>query len=396
MPRKNSENHLGKMVRQKRAKGKNGECKDFAVVRVKVNGKTKSVYLGKWGSKEAEDAYRRIAAEYYSSSSSQAEIVEGKTTLYDVYRAFLLELENKADDADKRCYKNCVWYAMGVLPDVLTDELELKHLALYQNHLLQIANEVREEVRNEDGELVQKQKKIWSRQTVCRMVRYHKTILRYGISQGLIPHAFYWALKSTAPIREQDGLKETDPVVGVADSVVLETLPFLPAQIADMVLIIRGAGLRPVECCRLRKCDLDTTSACWRGYIKSKTTWRGLPRYIAFSPSETAVLKKWAEAKTDTEYIFSPEGENRQWNVQIVSRHVRKAIALANKSGFSIPHWTLYQLRHQAYTENAGKYGVDVASKVAGNRIDQAAVYDHSVQKVALEQAENRQAWWVN
>ncbi len=393
MPKK-SENHFGKMVRQKRPKGKDGECKDFAVVRVKVNGKTKSVYLGKWGSKEADDAYRRLAAEYYSSEGSQAAIVEGKATLYDVYNAFLIELEKKSDPADRRCYKNCIWYGMSILPDIPADELDLKHLALYQKHLIHIANDVCDEIRNEDGELIQKKKKVWSRQTVCRMVKYHKAILKFGITQGLIPHGFLWALKSTAPIREQEGLKETDPVVGVENSVVLETLPFFPAQVADMILIIRGASLRPVECCRLRKCDLDTSGPCWRGYVKSKTTWRGLPRYIAFSPAETAILKKWSDGKADTDYIFSPEGENRQWLVTILARHVRKAIKVANKSGYNIPHWTLYQLRHQAYTENADKFGVDVASKVAGNRVDQAAIYDHSVQRVALHQAENRQAWW--
>ena len=82
------------------------------------------------------------------------------------------------------------------------------------------------------------------------------------------------------------------------------------------------------------------------------------------------------------------------WQVTHLGRHVKKAIELANKAGMNVKPWTLYQLRHSGYTENATQYGAETASKIAGNHLDMARIYDHSARRIAMEKAEERKAWW--
>ena len=389
MSRRNS-NRIGKMIRQKRAKGN-----DYAIVRIRIDGKLKTFYLGIWGSEKAEAEYRRLAREYYSESKTPIPI-NGGPRLYDVYNAFLDELEKRSDDADKRCYKSAVWYAMQILPNILCSALEIKHLIQYQDYLVRIANDVCDEQRNEQGQLIRRRKGVWTRQTVNRLFKYHKTVLKFGANKGLIPYGFLYALHNVKAVIQQPSLTETEAVQAVNDDDVLKTLPFMEAQIADMVLLIRGAVLRPVECCRLRLCDLDISGDCWSGHVKGKTDWRGYNRFIAFSREETNILRKWSSSKKNDEYIFSPPGENRMWSVAALGRQVKKAITLANKAGLDVKSWTLYQLRHTGYTANAAQYGAETASKIAGNHIDMARIYDHSAKAIALEKAEERQAWWEN
>lgn len=392
MSRKNS-NRIGKMIRQKRAKGKNGENRDTAVVRIRVNGEVKSFYLGKWGSREAEEEYRRLAREYYSETKEPIPLSK-EPRLYDVYQQFTQELDSKNDESDKRCYISAIWYAMQILPNIPCKELEIKHLIAYQDYLVRIANDTCKEERGVDGRLIQRKKGIWTRQNVNRLFKFHKTILKFGANKGLIPYGFLYALQNVKAVMQQPSLKETEAVQAVADEDVLKTLPFMDAQTADMVLLIRGAVMRPVECCRLRLCDLDTSGDCWSGHVKGKTDWRGYNRFIAFSKQETEILKKWSAGKKPEEYIFSPPGENRMWQVTHLGRHVKKAIELANKACMGVKPWTLYQLRHTGYTSNAAQYGAETASKIAGNHLDMARIYDHSARRIAVEKAEERGAWW--
>lgn len=387
MSRKNS-SRMGKMIRQKKTNGK-----DYAIVRIKIDGKPKTFYLGLWGSEKAEAEYRRLAREYYSESKTPIPI-SSEPRLYDVYNRFIDDLETKKDDSDKRRYKSAIWYAIQILPNIPCRELEIKHLIQYQEYLVRIANETFDEQRNERGQLIQRKKGVWTRQTVNRLFKFHKTVLKYGANKGLIPYGFLYALQNVPAVPPQAGLAETEAVQAVSDEDVLKTLPFMDAQTADMVLLIRGAVLRPIECCRLRLCDLDTSGDCWCGYVKGKTDWRGYSRFIAFSKEETEILKKWSAGKKPEEYIFSPPGENRMWQVTHLGRHVRKAIALANKACKDVKPWTLYQLRHSGYTENATQYGAETASKIAGNHLDMARIYDHSARRIAMEKAEERKAWW--
>ena len=121
MSRKNS-SRMGKMIRQKKANGR-----DYAIVRIKIDGKPKTFYLGLWGSEKAEAEYRRLAREYYSESKTPIPI-SSEPKLYDVYNRFLDDLETKKDEADKRCYRSAIWYTIQILPNIPCKELEIKHL----------------------------------------------------------------------------------------------------------------------------------------------------------------------------------------------------------------------------------------------------------------------------
>lgn len=406
-----------KMLEMKR-KGR----KSAAIVKISINGKQKTFYLGPWGSQEADQKYRELAKEYYAGNLCQNEEVSkavlNGTTIDVVYNQFLSMLENRPESSDKRNYKAALWYAAQAMPNFRCDEISPLHLARFQDYLVSIANEVAEEVRAEDGMLIQRKKGKWSRQYCNKLFNFYKTVLRFGVNKGLIPYQFLAVINGFHAIPLNDTLTEKESVEDVPDDVVIATLPFLAPQIADMVKLIRGACMRPSELCRLKVGDLDQTGKKWKCKIKGKTSRFGFDRFIAFSQSETEILKKRVEGKTDEQFVFSPkeamqelwatleqgdkERDNARldrygdcWTTEGISHAITRGIRKAKKAGVEIPHWTAYQLRHAAYTKNAAQYGIEVASKIAGHSsIDMSKVYDHSLAKVATDNAAKREAWW--
>ncbi len=101
-----------------------------------------------------------------------------------------------------------------------------------------------------------------------------------------------------------------------------------------------------------------------------------------FTEKEVELLQKWATADGDILLDITP---------QYINNQITDAIRRANKQGENIPHWTAYQLRHTAFTENVKQYGVELAAKLAGHaNLDMARIYDHSTEDMLLALAEKR------
>ena len=60
--------YIGKMVRQRRPKDKNGKCRDTARVTVVKDGVKKVYSLGRWDSSEAHKAYKKLQADFYADT----------------------------------------------------------------------------------------------------------------------------------------------------------------------------------------------------------------------------------------------------------------------------------------------------------------------------------------
>ena len=93
----------------------------------------------------------------------------------------------------------------------------------------------------------------WTRGTINKQVDRVRRKFRWGVENELVPPATHQALTAVTDLRRgKSEARETEPILPVLDAVVQETLPRLPAIVADMVRFQRLTGCRPVEVCLIR------------------------------------------------------------------------------------------------------------------------------------------------
>ena len=427
-------NKIGKIVRQKRPPAADGSNRDTAKCTITINGVKEVHFLGRFGSIEAEAEYCRLkglvlAGEYNLISPDTSPDV----TLQTVYLSFLDHAEKNGKTQDSERAKIVIRYAVESDPDVTVSSVSLKTISNLKSYLVSIANERRKEIV--DGKTVIS-KREWSRQYINKLLSKWKEIIHFGINNGTIRPELWAALKDFPLVKEGEysSLHETTRRDAVDDAVVKRTLSILPPTISDFVKVLRGCGARPVELCRLTVKDISIANGlAVYSPEKHKTARKGKGRFIAFGAAETAIIKKRMKGKAKDDFIFSPkdlasetfdrrakerkskvqpsqqerkernaetrlERFNEGFDSHTIGRAIKNALERYNRQNpdNAIPPWTLYQLRHSAYTHNSEQFGIEFASKIAGHSTpDMARVYDHSSRLASIQAAATRElGWW--
>lgn len=419
---------IGKLVRQKRPVGKNGENRDTARCTITTaDGQKKIHYLGRWGSQESLQEYARLQYLIAAGEYSLPEVDNSPDlTLENIYLEFLEKAEAKGKNSDSNRVKIVIRYAVESAPDVSVGSFSLQTFAKIKDYFVSIADEER---RN--GKTIVKRK--WSRGYLNKLLSQWKRIIHYGINAGYIRPEIWSAIRDFPLVKENDvaappSLPQRE---AVDDSVINYTLPILPPTVARFVRFLRGTGARPSELCKIQVKDLIRLDNGLYLFApdKHKTAAKNKKRYIAFSHSESAEIEEVIAGKSPDDYLFSPkdlaleifdkkhrERKTKVQPVQInrarrrkknrlarfrdyfttesIGRTLRYRIMKFNKSAPAnkqIPYWTLYQVRHAAFTANSAAFGIEQAAKIAGHASpDMAKVYDHSARLAAIEAAEKR------
>jgi len=372
---------------------------------VRINGKR--IYLGKYGSPEARQNYARCMAEWAIAADNpgQPPLVTGSISVDTLIIAFL-------DHAEKNSPKH--YYEYRIASKVLlqlysgttVDSFSPKCLAAVQHQLTQ--------------QIGKKTGKRYSRKYCNDLIKYIRSMFRWGVAQELVSSTTADALKYVQPLqRGRTEAPETTPRQDVPDSVVFATLPHLLPTVAAMVQVQRLAVMRPNEVCRMRVGDIDMSrkDGVWLYCPPAhKGAWRGHGRIVPLGEREQAILVPYLEGKSPEQLAFSsqtavleertsesepPVAKSKQknrerWDAPSYAHSIKWAIIIANRSlppDQQIPHWTPYQLRHAGVTEltleNDGN--LDVARAVAGQRsLAIAQGYNHADLKIAIEQAKKR------
>lgn len=246
--------------------------------------------------------------------------------------------------------------------------------------------------------------------TLCRryineVVRHIRKMFDWAVLQELVPNDRVAALAVVKPLREgHTNAREAKRRTRVRPSVVKATLPYMTAEMADLVWFIRLTGCRPSEATRLRMCRVfDRNKPVWR-YVpkKHKTAHRGKSRHVPVGPQAQAILLAHSAGRSEREYVFTPQRsvpprKERDGVIPIEPRKpapharssftkdgimqaVRRAIIRGNKDRESkglppIPHWTPYQLRYTRLREIRRAGGSEAAQATAGH--SQATMTDH-------------------
>jgi integrase len=384
---------------------------------VRINGKR--IYLGKFGTPQANQNYARRIAEWAVSNPAKPTLPVGHMTVATLAIAFLDQAQ-KNDHAHFHAYRTATELLLQLYAGTMVGDFTPKCLVAVQHQLTQ---------------LIGKKGKRHSRQYCNTLVNHIRRMFRWGVAQELVSPITAEALKYVPPLQQgRTDAPETKPREDVADEAVHATLSYLLPTVATMAQVQRLALMRPNEVCRMRVGDIDRSreDGIWiYAPPKHKGTWRGHQRIIPLGELEQALILPYLENKTPDQAVFSPktamlekkakDAAHRKTKVfpgqvERAARHaanpklrvgehytpqsyanaIKRAVEMANRSlpdDQKIPHWTPYQLRHAGVTElvyeNDGN--LDVARAVAGQKsIVVTQRYNHADVQVAIRQAKQR------
>jgi integrase len=263
--------------------------KDLAVVR--IDGRDH--YLGRYGSEESREKYRRLVAAWVAGTPVPPPRDAGDAGIS--VAELLLAYLRFADG----------YYRKGGRPT--REPLNVRHAArpLRQLYGLTPAREF--------GPLalkVVRQAMVDAglcRGEINRRVRRVVRVFKWGVENELVEPAVHAALKAVPGLRKgRSEARESEPVRPVPEPMVAAVEPFVARQVWAMVQLQLLTGMRPGEVTRMRTADLDMAGAVWAYTPEThKTEHHGRERTIYLGPRAQEVLRPWLRADRSA-YLFSP------------------------------------------------------------------------------------------
>ena len=392
--------------------------------RIVLGGKVHS--LGRWGSPEAQDRYDTLMAAFIASGRTSLDAgravigrpapmpepqpapssrdATGGLTVGELARAWLADIEATRPD----CRRTSLWHgavaaSRAVRPFATMPVAAFGSRALVDVQRRLVTTPVAAGKAADAG--TPANAKRLSRRYINDIVGRVRQLFHWGVLHELVPDDRVKALeivpalaKGQTAARDNPGRKPVRP------SVVRATLPYLTAELADLIWFIRLTGCRPSEARRMKSCRIrDRNKAVWR-YVpkRHKTSHRGKQRHVPIGPDAQAIVLAHTNDRSDRDYVFSPQRSvpvrkakdgvipmeprkpsprvGRMFKKDAINRAVNRAIVKANKAraeeGLSpLPHWTPYQLRYTRLREIRNRAGLEAAQATAGH--SRATMTDH-------------------
>jgi len=398
--------------------------------RITVGGKV--VSLGRWGSPEAQDRYDTLMAAFIASGRTTVDAgmaVIGRPaappsppeavdtpqatlaprdaaglTVGELARAWLRDIEaTRPDYRRTSLWHGAVAASRAVRPFATMPVAAFGSRALVevQRHLVNTTVPVGK--LNDDGTPA-KVKRL-SRRYINDIVGRVRQLFHWGVLHELVPDDRVKALEIVPALAKgQTAARENPDRKPVRPSIVRATLPYMTAEVADLIWFIRLTGCRPSEAARMKTCRIrDRHKAVWR-YVprRHKTAHRGKQRHVAIGPEAQAIIEAHTAGRSARAYVFTPQRSvparkprggvismeprkpspraGKRFTKDAILRAVTRAIQKANTARAEkglppLPHWTPYQLRYTRLREIRKAGGREAAQAIAGH--SRATMTDH-------------------
>lgn len=371
-------------------------CLHKATGQAYVNLDGRRTYLGRHGSEESQERYRRLVRDL-TAKALPTMVRPGEAILVvelcNAYRKHAEEYFGESPSSLDR-----IRVALRILRDnfgrLPVDEFGPLALQTVQKNLVA------------EG---------LSRTYINHLSDCIRRVFRWGASQEIVPVVTYQALTTVPGLRRgRTAAAEPEPVQPVADSVVDATIAEVQPIVGDLIRFQRYTGCRPGEAVLVRPMDLDRAREVWEFRPQShKTAYRGKERVVYIGPKAQAVLMPYLLRPSDA-YCFSPaeakdaynaaRGERRRspmtpsqrarkrkkkpqrapgdhYTVNTYRQQIRRAVERVNaarkkqaeEAGIPLdevallPDWRPNQLRHAAGTEVRKAFGLEGAQVVLGH-----------------------------
>ncbi len=270
---------------------------------VAIRGRT--FYLGRFGSVESRDEYKRLIAECLAKSPSRPAqailVTESDLTIAELILAYWRHVETYYVKDDKpTSHVHVVRMALRPVRKLYghTPAKEFGPIALKACRDDMVARGL-------------------TRKSINSQVSRIRQMFRWAVEQELLPASIHQALRAVAALKKGRTIaKENRPISPVADSIVDRTLVVLHPAAAAMVRLQRLTGMRPGEVTQLKAAELNMSGPVWEYRpVSHKTEHHDRERVIFLGPQAQAILKPWLRAELQA-YVFSPVQSDVQRSVE--------------------------------------------------------------------------------
>ncbi|MBI1311301.1 tyrosine-type recombinase/integrase [bacterium] len=351
--------------------------------RVRIEGR--DFYLGKFGTPEADEAYRRIIAEWFASGTLPEARTAGKTaeslSINELILAYFrfaqtYYVKNGEQTGEVSLIRDTMRVLRVHYGTSTADSFGPLKLKAVRESMIA---------------------KGWCRTEINRKIGLIRRMFKWGVENEIVRADTLHALQAVAGLRRgRSEARESEPVRPVAEADINAVLPFVAAQVRDMVRLQLLAGCRPGEICSLRPCDVCRDGDVWEYRPEShKTEHHGRERIIFFGPRAQEILCPWLDNRPAEAFCFSPaeaqaarnaeKRRRRKSPVQPSQRDrtkpdaartpgdcyttasYRRAIQYGcTKAGIG-DAWSPNQLRHSRATWLRRQYGIEAAQVILGH-----------------------------
>lgn len=358
-----------------------------AVVIRGADGRRRTVYLGKHGSREAQERYREVLATQLSGKIAKPVRKERTASEWPKVGELVAEFLLHA----RRYYRDVQGTVSGEVGNFMTAVREMLELAQdvhTDQFTVRDLGQVRQ-VMADSGQLC--------RNSINDRIRRCKAVFRWGVEQELVPGSTWHQLSALRGLTAgRFGVRESVPIEAVPWGMVEPILAFMTPPLRAAVLLQWHSGLRPSEALAITRSQLDMSGEVWvYRPRKHKGNWRGLERAVRFGPRAREVLTPLLKvdpeaalispkdavvsikAKKRAERVTKPTKQTRDRDRRAARRRpwvgefyginaYRKAIHRACDLA-GVPRWSPHRLRHAAATRIVLAEGIEACKAVLGH-----------------------------
>lgn len=269
--------------------------------RITLGGKVHS--LGRWGSPEARDRFDTLTAAWIASGRTSVDaglavtgrrpqVVEaampkathdatGGLTVGELARAWLRDIEATRPN----CRRTSLWHGALAASRAVRPFATMPAAAFGSRALVEVQRHlVNTKVPAPGGTDKLSATKRLSRRYINDIVGRVRQMFHWGVLQELVPDDRVKALEIVPALAKGHTTARDNPErKPVRPSVVRATLPYMTAEVADLIWFIRLTGCRPSEAARMKPCRIrDRDKPVWR-YVpkRHKTAHKGKQRHVA-------------------------------------------------------------------------------------------------------------------
>jgi integrase len=352
---------------------------------VRLNGQDH--YLGRYGTKAAEEAYNRLISEWLAGGRllPKSDGLTINELILAYWRHVIQHYRDPAGQPTRQV--ELVRLAMRVLK-----ELYGKTLAANFGPLA--LKTVRQRMI-EQGTLC--------RGTINEHTDKIKRLFRWATENELVPATVFHGLQAVKGLQlGRTEAKDYPPVRPVPPAFIDVALPHCPPHVQAMIRLQLATAMRPGEVCIMRPLDIDMSGKIWiyrpgsdRGnHGAHKTAHMGKDREVYLGPRAQEIVRPFLPLSA-TAYVFSPAESERIRNLErrrqrktpmtpsqakrrpkrnpqrspgdrydtySYRRAIKRACALAG-----CPAWNPNRLRHNAGTALRREYGIELARIILGH-----------------------------
>jgi integrase len=357
--------------------------KNLAVVRIDGH----DFYLGKYGSEESREKYRRLLAEWLTNhrhpkpATATVQAEAGLTidqlilSYWDRY-VTTYYIKDGRPTSEQDNIRQALRFIRRLYGQMAAREFSPSKLKATRQAMIDAGR---------------------CRNLINKDVNRVRGMFRWAVEHEFVPVEVYQALLAVAGLRKhRSEARERPPVGPVTDELVEAVLPHVTPAVATMIRVQRLTAMRPQEVILMRAADIDRTDPGGWVYTpeRHKSEHHGRRRTVFLGPKSVALLAPYIEAAGDG-YLFSPRRSVEQWRAeQRAGRQspltpsqaarrpksdskrthgelyddgaYRKAIRkVCQKLG--IPIWYPLQLRHAAACEIRRRFDLETSQAVLGH-----------------------------